>query len=98
MITRKEYMNDSSNLFHAYYSQFINSGVIHRVTKYIGLNRIRNSTDDHLNDIPLKEWDNIAICDSDINTKMRACGDYPTLSGLVCIAKTCARNLIKTES
>ena len=93
MITRKEYM-DGSVTHEEYYSQFVNHNIKDVVIRSIRLNRIKNSTDPHFNDIPLHEWDMLesstrSICGkaiSEANT-----GGGVSLSDCVCIAKQAAR-------
>lgn len=94
MKSRKEYL--AKQCTHAeYYGQFVDSGIKARVTNSIGMDRLLKSTDKHLNDIPLKEWDRlIPIFPAHIGQAMRDAGDYPTLAGAVCIAKEAARQLI----
>jgi len=91
MHTRKDYLNNLCT-FREYYSQFVDQSVKNKVAQYIGVSRIVASTDEHLNDIPLKEWDILSIS-SHIGNKMRECGDFPTLAGNVCIHKEAARQL-----
>jgi hypothetical protein len=55
MFTRHEYMCDKVS-HRVYYSQFITEEMVEQVKNNIGIERIKNSTDQHLNDIPLKEW------------------------------------------
>ena len=94
MITRKQYM--AGDCTHAeYYAQFINESVKDRVLKYIGLDAIKRSTDEHMNDIPLQQWDSIGIT-RHTGDQFSACGDYPTLAGSVCLYKTAAKQ-IKAE-
>lgn len=57
MITRKEYLENSSELHHKYYMQFVNTATVSHVKKCIGLDNILNSQNEHFNDIPLWEWD-----------------------------------------
>jgi hypothetical protein len=68
---RSEYMEASSAAFvkgdplstlpvhRAYYAQWVNKATIAYVVHYIGGDRIDASTDPHLNDIPLGEWDDL---------------------------------------
>ena len=94
MFTRKQRLNDECT--HAeYYAQFINESVKDRVLKYIGLDAIKRSTDEHMNDIPLVQWDAIGIT-RHTGDQFRACGDYPTLAGSVSLYKTAAKQ-IKAE-
>lgn len=95
MITRKQYLaGEFSHL--EYYSQFVTNSVKARVLRFISKKDIQNSTDEHMNDIPLNQWDCIGIT-STTGDQMRECGDYPTLAGSVCIHKQAAKQ-IKGES
>jgi hypothetical protein len=70
-MNRKEYMDadkltdgayDGSkghDVHHEYFSQFVNSWIIDTVLSAIGKDRLLASRDLHLNDIPLKLWDNL---------------------------------------
>jgi hypothetical protein len=94
MITRKEYMNGDCT-HSEYYAQFVNESVKDTVVKYIGLDVLRASTDEHLNDIPLQSWDNLPLY-AYLGEQFRACGDFPTMAGAVCLYKTAAKQ-IKAE-
>jgi hypothetical protein len=50
-ITRKEYMKNSSELFDAYYGQFINHSTEMFVLGQIGIEKLKSSKDEHFNDI-----------------------------------------------
>lgn len=94
MITRKQYMN--GDFTHAeYYSQFISDAIIARVLLRIGADMINDSTDEHMNDIPIHLWDSIGISKK-TGDHFRDCGDYPTLAGSVSLYKTAAKQ-IKAE-
>jgi len=94
--TRKQYL--SKECTHAeYYSQFVTASIIASVGRQIGVDRIKASSDQHLNDIPLKEWDRLYLPASDLAAKMKEAGDYLTLSGHVCIAKEAARQISASE-
>ena len=96
MYTRKQYL-DHDCTFAEYYDQFVTDSVISRVATIIGKQRINESTDEHLNDIPLSSWDAILVpFPRYIGDKMRECGDFPTLAGAVCIAKQAARSLCQS--
>mgnify|MGYP006375063789 FL=1 len=73
-----------------YYSQFVTPSIIDAVKKYIGVNRINKSTDPHLNDIKLAEWDSLAPY---VHADFKSYGDSRTLSGCVCILKEAARQI-----
>lgn len=106
MITRTEYLDRSSAAFsrderkkhyREYYAQFIGQNTIAYVVRCIGEQAIRNSTDEHMNDIPLASWDRLEMRPH-INTKIlsEATGSQPgryswAPSDNVCIAKEAAR-------
>ena len=93
MITRKEYLANEAT-HNEYYAQFVTQGIRDTVQRFIGLDRIKNSNDPHMNDIPLKEWDSLTrIFGSQTNAKLKECEDYLTLATSVCILKEAARQL-----
>ena len=98
MITRKQYI--SGEFTHEeYYAQFVDDALLDLVRRRIGVKRIKNSTDKHLNDIPLAAWDVLydgvrCICGGLI---ARANGGGISLSDTVCAAKAAAW-VIKGES
>lgn len=61
MITRQDYMKDSSKLHRQYYAQFVNDKVKQRVLDTFGLETLKKSyaKDEHFNTnlTPLKKWD-----------------------------------------
>jgi hypothetical protein len=96
--TRKEYMSKVCT-HEQYYAQFVTENMKNDVIRAIGKDALMNSTDEHLNDIPLKKWDRLAVPASwYVADKMRELGDYPTLGGLVCIAKEAARQVIAANA
>lgn len=98
MYTRKDYLNGKCSL-DDYYSQMVTDGTKQMVTQRIGLKRLLAITDKHLNDIPLKEWDMLALpVSGHAATVLKDAGDYPTLGGAVCIVKTAARMVIKENT
>jgi hypothetical protein len=58
---------------------------------------LKESTDPHFNDIPLRWWDDIAnfIAPYINNTKLVELGEINSLSTRVCILKAIAREMIK---
>ena len=85
-----------------WWQQFVTEGTIRYVRDAIGLSRIVASTDEHLNDIPLSNWDRLSISQDfgrmDTKAWKEAHGiprDNPrfpwSLSDTVCIAKCAAR-------
>jgi len=91
MYTRAQYLNRECTL-DQYYSQFVNERVKNVVKSRIGLERLKNSTCEHFNDIPLHEWDRIPVPVS--ANEMKSRGDYLALAGKVCIAKTAALQIL----
>lgn len=63
----KEKENDRK-IFRAYCGQFVTSHELNLVKARFG-DRLLKSTDFHLNDIPLKEWD--ALCSRGLSTKSK---------------------------
>ena len=96
MITRKEYMENSSELFNEYYLQFATPTVRSEVNSIKHL--IFKSTDKHFNDINLSIWDRISriafheLCK--VNFKINGSRSV-SLSDGVCAAKSYARSIIK---
>jgi len=93
IITRKQRMNNECT--HAeYYAQFVTEGTKKRVLAFIDLDRLIASRDEHLNDIPLKQWDQIGAV-WPTTDRMKQAGDFLTMAGSVCINKEAARQIIK---
>ena len=100
MITRKEYMSDSSNLHHDYYAQFVTEETKSFVLTRIGMNKLLASKDGHLNDIaPMGPqgwiWDYSPMS----YTKAREAGEMPegnwaSQSCHTCVGKAAARILL----
>ncbi|MCD6056520.1 MAG: hypothetical protein K0Q89_50 [Thermomicrobiales bacterium] len=121
MITRAQYMERSGEVFRAggdtmavhreYYAQFVNDQTISHVVRSVGAARLLASTDPHLNDIPLQQWD--ALCGfrrrgSEIewfsphssfpcNWISKELGTWMSPSDLGCIAKEAARQWIERQ-
>lgn len=93
MITRKEYMMDSSRLFNDYHGQFVSQGLKNYVVTTIGPDRILNSRAPYFNDIPLVSWNRLQpVVKQYISRKMLTdLGESMSLSLVVCVAKTAAR-------
>lgn len=91
-MTRAEYLATSTEpgAFRAYYGQFVDDRTISYVARAIGGDVIKASTDPHLNDIPLKQWDRLTAS-LPVAGSFKDRGDYPTIAGLVCVAKEAAR-------
>jgi len=101
MIKRSEYMENSSELHHVYYSQFVTPETLNFVRNQIGMDKIKASKDPHLNDVVKWEqggqtwkWDR-----SPINVPYaKECGEGVSLSTRTCVGKAAARMLLKQES
>lgn len=104
MISRKEYMEasreDGQKAHAEYYEQF-SALPFYWIKHYPSWQHIvekaRKSTDRHLNDIPLKEWDNLMPIPIpyQLGTLVQSCGDYITAAGWVCIAKCAVLKYIR---
>lgn len=104
MISRKEYMEasreDGQKAHAEYYEQF-SALPIYWIKRLPNWQRIvekaRKSTDEHLNDITLKEWDNLmpTPIPYELANLVRSCGDYITAAGWVCIAKCAVLKYIR---
>lgn len=57
-ITRKQYL-DMECTHREYYAQFVTPHTMGVVVDFIGADKIMNSTDEHMNDIPLAKWDRL---------------------------------------
>jgi len=99
MITRKEYVKDSSNLFDAYYAQFITEASIEFIKNRIGLKKLKTSKDKkHLNDLYKHSnggagrwiWD-----DTPMNMSLiRTLGENNSQSTHTCVGKTIAKMML----
>ena len=71
LINRKMYMQQSfeeyqktgngKDAHHRYYAQFVTPWVLEIVSLSIGEARIKDSSDEYFNDIPLSRWDNLEV-------------------------------------
>ena len=99
--TRDEYMKDSQTdgpaAHRRYFGQFVTNGTKHRVLSHIGLERLMQSTDPHLNDIPLALWDRLTPQLPGSGGFAKA-GDYYTLANGVCLAKEAARQIVEEHT
>ncbi len=71
-----------------YYSQFVTPEIKAMVSGCIGLKRLLGSTDEHLNNIPLSNWDSMSF-------GLRI--EDGSLCAAVCTFKQAARQIIKEE-
>ena len=93
MKTRTQYMNHECS--HAeYYGQFLTPAIVEAVKSRIGVDRIKQSEDEHFNDIPLAMWDAFLSHPAfQLHERLKGVGDGWSLSGVVCVAKTAARKI-----
>ena len=95
-MTRKEYMSlpfsEDAVRFEqhdAYYRQFVTEYEVGRVAAKFG-DRIMISDDEHLNDIPLHEWDIVQLS-WDCQNLLKQAGETTTAATRVCVLKAAAR-------
>ncbi len=101
-ITRADYMNNSTELHHDYYSQFVTESTKRFVLGSLTIEQIKEGLekDKHLNKIKIPYnnmgsggrwwWD-----DAPINIELlRELGESNSPSTHTCVAKACARNLV----
>lgn len=94
MMTRDEYMSDSNKNYNAYYSQFVCDRVRAVVKHAIGEQRILQSTDFFMNDIPVQEWEGLENQIKQITAaRVTAAKGYFDIYVAVSIAKAAAREL-----
>lgn len=105
-ITRSDYMKNSSELHHAYYSQFVTENTKRFVLSSLTVDKIKNAIengDKHLNEIKIPYnnmgsggrwwWD-----DAPINIGLlKELGEGNTPSTATCVAKAAARMLIENK-
>lgn len=97
MFTRKQYMNNEVT-HAAYYGQFVDESIKAIVLRYIGTNKLLDSSDEHMNDIPLPEWDSAThAVPSRTKQAMIAAGDQWSMGSGVCLLKQAARQLMNDE-
>lgn len=89
MKTRQMYLKGECT-HREYYSQFVTKSIIEIVRNRIGLDAIKKSTDEHMNDIPLKLWDSIVHA---IDCNFKDAGDCRTIGGCVCVLKEAAQQI-----
>lgn len=106
LITRNEYMKNSSELHHEYYSQFVTESTKSFILRSLTIEQIKNALnngDEHLNEIKIPYnnmgrggswwWD-----DAPINIYLlKELGEGNSLSTHTCVAKACAKNLVETN-
>jgi len=94
MITRSEYMENSSELHEKYYGQFVTPEILNMVVSRFGIDELKlvYSADKYFNQIPLGQWDRLTnLLPAYVNAGLKNVGDYGTLANHVCILKAAAR-------
>lgn len=98
MFTREQYMAaplaERRAAHRKYYGQFVTPAIKALVLIRIGKDRIVASQDPHFNDIPLNEWDNLAVLhQSSLAIPEENGKRYWSLGGGVCILKEAASQI-----
>lgn len=96
MFTRKQRLAEECT-HREYFGQFVTPALTSYVVAQIGGDRLLASTDPHLNDIPLQEWDDMQMAVRNmIGTPMAKIGITGiSLSDCVCAAKEAAHQWIE---
>jgi hypothetical protein len=98
MMTKEEYMSDSSKNYAAYYAQFVTESVKALVLKAIGLSPIVHSGDWYMNDIYITKWDALHERIKALTfAKVKATGNWFDIYVSVSIAKAAAREIQAAE-
>jgi hypothetical protein len=93
MKTRREYIQGLMS-HREYYGQFVGEELKQGLLFELGKEAIVNATDDQFNNIRLITWDTLYCTRAGaITDRLVACGDFPSMAGLLCIAKEGARQL-----
>ena len=97
IITRKRYLSEPG-LFHAYFLQFGTALSRNALCGAFSPEELLGSTDEHLNDLALARWDDLARkCYSLFNhDAIREAGEIYCLSTAVCTLKSQAKEQIIT--
>ena len=106
MITRAQYMEDSTNLHRQYYGQFVTPALKKLVLQRFGAERLKKALahEKNLNSIPLAEWDRLAGASGhpsdgrfylpSINMEaIKATNEGMSLSTCVCTLQEAARQI-----
>ena len=110
-ITRVEYMNNSSELHHAFYSQFVTESTKRFILSELTVEQIEealNSGDKHLNEIKIpfnkmgsggSWWWDYAPINLKLARELGCVGQnsIPSQSTKTCIGKACARMLVDNK-
>jgi hypothetical protein len=79
-----------------YYAQFVTQEIRQIVERQIGFGPLKDSTDEHFNDIPLLWWDSVGHhIRWLVEDQLKEAGDSVTKSTLVCVAKEAGRQILE---
>lgn len=102
MYTRKQRLDDECT-HREYWGQFVTNVTRQRVLRMVGnKDRLKEHFQleaeefFHPNKIQMKVWDRFTVVSTEAG-KMREAGDYLTQSGIVCIAKEAARQIVEED-
>ena len=90
--TRDDFMKNRCT-YRQYYAQFVTEDMKARLIRYLGLDTLLASKDEHLNDIGLRQWD--LFIAGPLAISLKSVGDFASLAVNVCIAKEAARQIIE---
>lgn len=99
-MNRSDYMSGPSDFatHRAYYAQMVTEEVKLCVLATLGKERILHTRTDHMNEIPLREWDRAAaMCRATVLESMHQFGDRYSMAGAVCVVKEAARQIREAE-
>lgn len=97
--TRQDYMNGDVT-HEQYYNAIVETAGIEIPPNVSFISRCADALakgDEHLNSIPLREWDERAANQPGLARALRAHGDTPTLAGFVCVVKQAAKIAVKAR-
>lgn len=96
---RADYVWNKTVTHRQYYGQFVNQKIIDLVAGVFGEEELTKAfeEDNNFNNIPLQTWDRIGniIHTASLNDEMFKAKDYVTKSGLVCILKEAAKQIVE---
>ena len=103
MMTRQEYLATAyadKTAHSIFYGQAVTPSIVSHVVSIVGADRLKASTDPHMNDIPLIIWDRMEAWLRPVAVRFNEAtgsGRQASLSDCVCIAKEAARQWKATQ-
>jgi hypothetical protein len=103
MFTRQDYLAtpNSTAAHRRFYGQFVTPEIERILLNHISLSDLRASTDPHMNDIPLRRWDDLFnLTPSSVWKAIRDAGDVNACSfaNNVCLYKEAARQILEKSA